>query len=89
MPAGRAEENVVYWGQQELMLARAGSLRLPMDGDVFIAMVVNIDGDDVALARVDGWTGELPVHGEYALPLAEPGVVSFLYLQAKFCLGLV
>jgi hypothetical protein len=57
-----------------------------MDGDVFVAMVVNVDGDDVALARVDGWPGELPVHGEDALPLAEPGVVSFLYLQVKFCL---
>lgn len=55
-----------------------------MDRDVFIAMVVNGDGDDVALARVDGWPGELPVHGEDALPLAEPGVLSFLYLQMKF-----
>ena len=64
----------------------ADYLYVPVDGDVPVAMVADVHDDDVALAGADGRAGELAVHGEDALPLAEPGVVSFLYLQVQFCL---
>lgn len=65
----------MWVGQQELVLGHV----------MFLSpcLVVNIDGDEVALARVDGWPREPAVHGEDALLLAEPGVVSFLYPQVK------
>ena len=52
-----------------------------MDGDVLVAMVVDVHDDDVALAREDGRAGELAVHGEDGLLAAEPSVVSLPYLQ--------
>ena len=54
---------------------------LPVNGDVFIALVVDVDDDDIALPREDGWAGELAVHGEDGLLVAEPRVVSLLNLQ--------
>jgi hypothetical protein len=44
-------------------------------------LVVDVNDDNVALARVDGRPGELAVHGEDGLPLAEPGDLRLLYLQ--------
>lgn len=58
-----------------------GGANLPVDGDVFIALVVDVDDDDIALARVDGWAGELTIHGEDGLPVAESGIVSLLNLK--------
>lgn len=58
-----------------------GGANLPVDGDVFIALVVDVDDDDIALARVDGRAGELTIHGEDGLLVAEPGVVSLLNLK--------
>ena len=52
-----------------------------MNGDVFIALVVDVDDDKVALARVDGRAGELPVDGEDGPLLAQPRVVALLNLQ--------
>jgi hypothetical protein len=45
-----------------------------------VNLVVDVNDDNVALARVDGRPGELAVHGEDGLPLAEPGDLR-LYLQ--------
>lgn len=60
-----------------------------MDGDVFIALVVDIDDDEVALARVDGGAGELAVDGEDGPLLAEPArVVALLNLQNKMTVSL-
>jgi hypothetical protein len=54
-----------------------------VDGDVLVALVVDVDDDDVTLARVDGGPGELPVHGEDGLLVAEPCHIGFLDLQNK------
>ena len=47
----------------------------------FVALVVHVDDDDIALARVDGRPGELPVHGQDGLLVAEPGDLGLLDLQ--------
>jgi len=54
---------------------------VPVQGDVLAALVVHVDDDDVALARVDGRPGELPVHGQDGLLLAQPGDLGLLDLQ--------
>lgn len=56
---------------------------LPVDGDVFVALVADVDDDDIALARVDGRAGELAVHGEDGLLVTEPCVVSLFYLHEE------
>ena len=40
---------------------------MPVEGDVLVALVVDVDDDDVARARVDGRAGELAVHGQDGL----------------------
>ena len=54
---------------------------MPVEGDVLVALVVDVDDDDVARARVDGRAGELAVHGQDGLLVAEPGDLCLLYLQ--------
>jgi len=55
---------------------------VPMEGDVLAAaLVVHVDDDNIALAGVDGRTGELPVHGQDGLLMAQPGNLRLLYLQ--------
>jgi len=54
-----------------------------VNGDVLVAMVADVDDDDVALARADGGAGELAIHGEDALLPAEPGEANPLYLPTK------
>lgn len=54
---------------------------VPVEGDVLAALVVHVDDDHVVLARVDGRPGELPVHGQDGLLVAEPGDIGLLYLQ--------
>ena len=63
-----------------LYMARCRAEKLPVDGDVLIALVVDVDDDDIALAREDGRAGELAVHGKDGLLLAEPSVVTLLNL---------
>jgi hypothetical protein len=55
----------------------------PVDGDVLIALVVDVYDDDVALAGADGRAGELVVHGEDALLSAQPGDANPLYLPTE------
>lgn len=57
-----------------------------MEGDVLIAMVEDVDDDDVALPRIDGRAGELAVDGKDGLFTAEPRVVALLYLQPVLCI---
>ena len=54
---------------------------MPVEGDVLVALIVDVDDDDVARARVDGRAGELAVHGQDGLLVAEPGDLCLLYLQ--------
>jgi hypothetical protein len=55
-----------------------------VDGDVLVALlVVDVDDNDVALARIDGRGGKLAVHGEDGLLVAEPGHFGFLDLGKK------
>jgi len=54
---------------------------VPVEGDVLVALVVHVHDHHVILARVDGRPGELPVHGQDGLLLAEPGDVGLLDLQ--------
>ena len=54
---------------------------LPVNGDIFIALVVDVDDDDITLPREDGRAGELAIHGEDGLLMAEPRVVSLRNLQ--------
>jgi hypothetical protein len=54
---------------------------MPVEGDVLVALVVHGDDDDIAFAGVDGRPGELPVHGQDGLLVAEPGDLHLLYLQ--------
>jgi hypothetical protein len=43
--------------------ARFRSSNLPVDCNVFISLVVDVDDDYIALAREDGGAGKLAVHG--------------------------
>ena len=54
---------------------------VPVDGDVLVAMVADVDDDDVAPARADGRPRELPVHGEDGLLVAQPRHVRLRDLQ--------
>ena len=58
-------------------------LQVLVDGDVLVAMVADVDDDDVAPARADGRPRELPVHGEDAPLPAQLGDVNLLYLPGK------
>jgi hypothetical protein len=54
-----------------------------MDGDVLVAMVADVDDEDVAAARADGRAGELAVHGEDALLPAQLGDDNLFNLTGK------
>lgn len=54
-----------------------------MDGDVLVAMVADVDDEDVAAARADGGSGELAVDGEDAPLPAQPGDVDPLNLPGE------
>ena len=58
-------------------------LQVLVDGDVLVAMVVDVDDDDVAPARADGRPGELPVHGQDAPLPAQPPDDNLLYLPSN------
>jgi hypothetical protein len=62
-----------------------------MDSDVFIALVVDADNNNIALAREDGRAREPAVYGEDGLLVTEPRVVSLLNLQnitPRICISL-
>ena len=53
-----------------------------MDCDVFIALVVHIDGDSFTLSRGDGGAGELAIDSEQGLRSAtQLCVASLVHLQ--------
>jgi hypothetical protein len=54
-----------------------------VDGDVLVPLAVDVDDNNVALARIDGQAGKLAVHGEDGLLVAEPGHFGFLDLGKK------
>jgi len=58
-------------------------LQVLVDGDVLVAMVADVDDDDVAPARADGRPGQLPVHGQDAPLPAQPPDDNLLYLPSK------
>jgi hypothetical protein len=68
---------------KDYRLLACSCLEVPVDGDVLVAMVADVDDDDVAPERADGRPGELPVHGQDAPLPAQPGDVHLPYLPSK------
>jgi hypothetical protein len=66
----------------EQVTVELGREKVPVDCNVLVALVVDVDEDDVAVPREDCRAGELAVDGEDGLLAAEPSVVSLPYLRA-------
>jgi hypothetical protein len=56
---------------------------VPVEGDVCMALVVDIDNDHIASPRIDGWPGELAVDGKDGLFMAEPREFTLPYLHTS------
>jgi hypothetical protein len=54
---------------------------VPVEGDVCMALVVDVDNDDIASPCIDGRPRELAVNRKDGLFMAEPRDVALIYLK--------
>jgi hypothetical protein len=54
---------------------------VPVEGDVLVSLVYDLDDNSIALACIDRGTRVLAIDSKNILGIAEAGAWSFLYLQ--------